>query len=102
SLAARIAADAQDRMDDQMYGKVALVERRGERIDEKGHVVVDHLDDGVGAVPALFVEPWVIGADLGRAGRTLRTERPQGEGGAVEIIGCLADKIVGGDVGIEL
>ena len=39
-------------MDDEIDGEVALIERGGQQIHQEGHVVVDHLDDGVGAVPA--------------------------------------------------
>ncbi len=79
-LPAAIAHDADDRMDDEIDREVALVERGGQRIHQEGHVVVDHLDDGVGAVPALLVEARIVDAHLGRARRAAGRRRSRARG----------------------
>ena len=92
------AVDLDHRVDDQMDGQPECVQRSGERVDEERHVVVDDLDDGVAGVPAVLVIVRVIGPDLGGTRRPLGAEMPEAEGGTVQVVGLLADDVVGRDV----
>ncbi len=53
-----------DRVDDQVDLQAELGKRRGHRIDQERHVVIDYFDDGMGRLPALFLGPWVIDPDF--------------------------------------
>jgi hypothetical protein len=67
--AAGVARDLQHRMDRKAHLATAFVDRRGHRIDQKRHVVIDDLDDGMRRGPAVRFAVRVVGAHLGGAGR---------------------------------
>ena len=47
-----------------MYSESITIQRHGRRIDEKGHIVGDDLDDRVGGLPTMFFELWIVDPDL--------------------------------------
>ena len=100
--ALRVADQPDDRVDDQVDLHTQLTERRGHRIDQERHVVVDDLDDGMGRLPALFLGLRVVDPDLAGAGRPGLAVAPQGQGGAIEVVRILPQDIVRRHVGVEL
>ena len=97
-----IADQPDDRVDDQVDLQAELIERRGHRIDQERHVVVDDLDDGMGRLPALFLGLRAVDPDLGDPERPGLAVAPQGQGGAIEVVRFLAQDVVRRHVGIEL
>ncbi len=75
--AGRVAGDPQHRVDHEIDGEVALVERGSHRIDQERHVVIDDLDDAVRAAPAMVVELRIVDPELGLPGLPLLPEVPQ-------------------------
>ncbi len=96
--AAGVALRRELRVDEQVDGQAEVVERHGDRVDEKRHVVVDDLDDRVRRMPAVLLDARVEDPDLDLAGLALRAELPQREGRAVQIFGIGADDVLGRDV----
>ena len=72
----RAPLDHHDRMDDQMHREAVAVHFHRHRIDEKGHVVVDDLDDRMRRLPAVLFERRIEDADSGPAGVALAREVP--------------------------
>ena len=62
--AACVPAHPHHRMDDEVGGKRAPVERHAHGIDEEGHVVRDHLHDGMGGAPSVLRLLGVVDAHL--------------------------------------
>jgi hypothetical protein len=86
ALAVLVAHDANDRVDQHVNRQVHLVERRDDRVDQERHVVVDHLDGGMGGLPAVFLETRIVGADLRRARLAVAAELPQAGDGAEQVV----------------
>ena len=84
-----------------MDREIVAAELRRHRIDEEGHVVIDDLDDGMGAVPAMLVDARIEDPDLGLAGQTLLAVIPEGEGGAIEVLDLRPHQIVRRHIGVE-
>ena len=64
-------------MDHQAHLASAIVNRRRHRIDQKRHVVVDDLDDGVRRRPAVGVPIGIVDPHLRGAVRAALGEAPQ-------------------------
>ena len=88
-------------VDDEMDGEIVAAELRRHGIDEERHVVIDDLDDGMGAVPAMLVDAGIVDPDLGLAGQTLLAVIPEGEGGAIEVLDLRPHQIVRRHIGVE-
>ncbi len=101
-LAGGVALHLDDWVDHEEDGEIGAAELGGDRIHQEGHVVVDDLDDGMRAVPAVLVDPRVEDPDLGLTRPALLAVVPERERGAVEVLRLLAHQIVRGDVGVEL
>jgi hypothetical protein len=67
-------------------------------VDDEGHVVVHHLDDGVGRLPAVRAALRVVGLQLEVARRALAREAQLRERGAREIGGIRVAQVLGRDV----
>ena len=61
--------------------------------DQKRHVVVDHLDDGVGRLPAVLLDLRIVRPDLGLAGLALLPEAEMRERRAVQVQGVAIDQV---------
>ena len=62
-----------------MYGVALAVYLHPRRVDQEGHVVVHHLYNGVGRLPAVFLEMGVVDPDLPLPGLAPPREVPVGE-----------------------
>ena len=80
-----VACRDEDRVDHEPHLAPALIERCGQRIDKKRHVVVDDLDDGIRRRPAIRRALGVIDAQFGAAAPALRRQTPQRQRGAAQI-----------------
>ena len=100
-LAGFVAADAGDRVDDEMHGHAVAAELRRDRIDEERHVVIDDLDGAVQRVPAICLEGGGEGADLRRIGGALGDEAPGREHGAEQILRIAVQNVVGRHMRVE-
>ncbi len=97
-----VAAQLQDGMDDEVDDEVDPIERRGHRVDEKRHVVIDDLDDRAARAPAVLGRPRVEDADLGIPRLALLGEVPQRGRGTIEILGVTRQDVIGRNMGVEL
>jgi hypothetical protein len=59
-----VSAHVHDGVEDHMYGVALAVYLHPRRVDQEGHVVVHHLYDGMGRLPAVFLEVGVVDPDL--------------------------------------
>ena len=75
-------------MDHQMDGKALAVQLGGDRIDQERHVVVDDLDHGMAALPAMLVKLRMVDPDAGGPRLPLAAELPDRQCGAVELVGA--------------
>ncbi len=83
--------------------RVALpVHLHGHRVHQERHVVIDDLDDGVRARPAVLLGARVVHAQLRHAGSEHARERQVRHGGAVKILGRPVGEILGIDVVVVL
>ena len=64
------------------------------------HVVVDHLDDSVGRLPAVLLDARVIDANLGLARSAALGELPQRQRRPIKVLDRLAQHVLGRNVGI--
>ena len=78
------------------------LQRRGHRIDEERHVVIDDLDDRVTRVPAIGRGARIESPQLRLSRLALLRELPERQRRAVEILCAAADEIVGRDMIVEL
>ena len=76
ALAGVSAAQPQHRMDDQLDSVPSFAKLKKHRIEEEGHIVVDHLDHGARGGPALLFNGRREYPDLGGAGRALFAKFP--------------------------
>ena len=70
-----------------MQRQAVTIDLHGHRVDQKGHVVVDDLDDGVGRLPAVFLHARIEYTHADMAGLALTREIPVRQRGTVEIDG---------------
>ena len=77
------------------FGISSPAQRRGDRIHQERHVVVDDLDHRVLGGPAIILEGGVIGPHLGLAVEPLLGELPMGQRRA-EQVGAAARHNIGG------
>ena len=92
-----VAADADDRVDDEVDAASQPVELHAHRVDEERHVVVDDLDDRVPGGPAVLLELRRVDADLGLPRGAPCAEVELGERGAVEVRRAALEEVLGGD-----
>ena len=66
--------------------RIALpVHLHGDGIHQKGHVIVDDLDNGMTGYPAVLLQLRVIDAEFGRTAAETSRESKMRQGGAVQI-----------------
>src|SRR5215210_9508829 len=82
-----VAAHLHYGVEDHVYGVALAVYLHPRRVDEEGHVVVHHLYDGVGRLPAVFLEVGVVDPDLPLPWLAPPGEAPVGECGPVGVYG---------------
>jgi hypothetical protein len=99
---ARVAVHCENGMDDVVQRESASVNRHGYRIDEERHVVVDDLDDRVGALPAVLLDGGIEDPYARVAGRASRRELPVRNRRAIEVLGRALGQLVGVDLPIML
>src|SRR5918995_7523198 len=88
---------------DHEVDAVALaVDLHPRRVNEEGHIVVDHLHHSVARLPAVLLEPRVIHADLGRTGHTLAGDIPVGHGRPVNVHGRAPVQVLRGNPAVIL
>jgi hypothetical protein len=88
-------------VNDQTDDALAGIDRRGHRVDQKRHVVVDDLDDRVRRRPAVYVRLRVIYPDLGLAGLPAPGKAPQRQRRAGKIAQAALGDVVGRHVVVE-
>jgi hypothetical protein len=81
----RIAANLHDGVEDHVYGVALVVYLHPRRVDQEWHVVVDHLYDGVGRLPAVLFEEGVVDPDLPLPRLAPPRKAPVGDGGPVGV-----------------
>ena len=62
--AVAVTRDTEHRMDGELDGKPPLVQRCGDRIHQKRHILRDHLDNRVAAAPAMLFLVRVVNANF--------------------------------------
>ncbi|MDZ7712920.1 MAG: hypothetical protein U5L06_07305 [Rhodovibrio sp.] len=97
-----VARDPQDRVDHQVHLGVQVGQALGHAVDQEGHVVVHDLHDRVRRAVAVFLDLRVIGADLGGARLPGGGEVQHRHRLAVQVVGVVAQQVVGRHVGVEL
>jgi hypothetical protein len=102
TLAFGIAANCQNRMQKRVDADAALGQEGGQRIDQKRHVIVDDLQHAVRRFPAVFGHARIVQPQARRTGLAVCPELPQGQGGAIELLGLGIDHLVRRYIGIEL
>ncbi len=60
-----VTAHRQHRMDREVDQEAQAVQRHAHRIDQERHVVGDHLDDGMGRLPAVLLDLRIVDPHLG-------------------------------------
>lgn len=70
----------------------------GDRVDKEGHVVRDHLDDGVAALPAVLLDGRGVHPDTGRALRAVLGQPVVGEGGSEDVDRVTVGQVLRGGV----
>src|ERR671915_998997 len=68
-----------------MYGVALVVYLHPRRVDQEGHVIVHHLNDGVGRLPAVFLEMGVVDPDLPLPRLAPSRKTPVGECGPISV-----------------
>ncbi len=91
------ALDRHDRVDRDVDQEAQPVERHAHRIDQERHVVGDHLDHGVGRLPAVLLDLGVVDPDQRLAGQALLAEAEMGERGAIDVQRVALEQIDGRD-----
>ena len=59
-----VAPDFHHRVIDQMHSQTLAIDLHRDRIDQKRHVIINDFNDRVGRLPAMFIGPRVIDAQL--------------------------------------
>jgi hypothetical protein len=85
-------------VDDQVDADVVPVELHRHRVDEEGHVVGDHLHDGVTGVPAVLLGGGRVGPHHRPALWARLGQLPVRHRGAVHVHGVAVEKVLGRDV----
>jgi hypothetical protein len=98
-LAVRRALDLQDGVHQQPQLAARALEDATYRIDQKRHVVVDDVDDGLGGMSDAGRAGRLIHAHLGRARRPLADELEQRQAPLEQRLGPLGHEIAGRHVG---
>ena len=75
----RIAADGEDRVDDQVDVPIDDIHLTDDRVDQERHVVVHDLHHRVARAPTVLGDRRIEQADLRLFGLSLRSELPEGE-----------------------
>ena len=81
------------RVDREVDQEPQAVQRHAHRIDQERHVVGDHLDDGVGRLPAVLLDLRIVHPNLGLARLALLAETQVRERRAVQVQGVAIDQV---------
>lgn len=84
-LAREVAADRDLRVDHDMDAAALAGQLVGDRVDEEGHVVGDHLDHGVAAGPAVLLDGRGVDPHVGRPLGAVLGEPEVGKGSAEDV-----------------
>ena len=95
-----LPVEAHHGVDDEVARIPAAVQDHPHRVDQERHVVGDNLDDGVGRLPAVLLDPGVVDPDLRAARRTPPSEIEMRHRGAVEIARLAFGEVVGRRAGV--
>ena len=99
-LALAVALDAQHRVHQEVQRQPLAVHLHRHRVDQEGHVVVDDLDHGMRARPAVLLAHRVVHADPYLARRKGLAERQMGGGRPLQVRGRARGKLLGIDLGV--
>ncbi len=94
-----VAPQPHHRMDDQMGGQSASIERHAHRVHQERHVVGGDLDDGVRRLPSVLLELRVVDAQPRRAPRARAQKIPVRERGSVKVGDVALGQILVGGAG---
>ena len=97
-LAGDVAADHDLRVDDDVDAAALAGQLVGDRVDQEGHVVGDHLDDGVAARPAVLLDGRGVHPDVGGALRAVLGQPVVREGGSEDVDRVAVGQVLGGGV----
>ncbi|MGX1120193.1 hypothetical protein RKD37_005556 [Streptomyces ambofaciens] len=92
-LAGDVAPHHDLRVDDDVDAAALAGQLVGHGVDEEGHVVGDHLDDGVAARPAVLLDRRGVHADVRRALRAVLGQPVVRDGGSEDV-----DRVAVGEV----
>jgi len=95
-----VAHHAQHGVDQEMQREPLAVHFHRHRIDEERHVVVDDLDRGVGALPAVLPGHRVVSTNLGLARGELPGKGKVGRRRALEVGRRAGRELLGVDLGV--
>ena len=94
-----VAAQPHDRMDDEMRGQPASIQRHAHRVHQERHVVGGDLDDGVRRLPPMLLELGIVDTQLRRARRARAQEVPMGERRSVQVCDLALHQVLVGGAG---
>ena len=89
-----VAPDADHGVDQEVDPEALPGELDTDRVDEKRHVIADHLDGGMRRSPAVVLEIGVVDANLGGPRGPLLSEVPVRDRGPVKVDRAPADKVL--------
>ncbi len=98
-IARRVAGHRKNRVRQKMQRKRALGDDQSDRIDEKRHVVVDHLDDGVCRGVAVFAQRRIEHTDQGTTASAAGEQQLRGGDGG-KLTRFAVREVQGCDIGI--
>ena len=94
-FAARIALGAEHRMDQKVQRMAQAIDLHGYRIDQKGHVIVEYFDDGMGRGPAVLFDLRVVYPELRCATGKSPAEGKLRQRGAIKVFDSERQQILG-------
>ena len=97
-LAGEIAPHDDLRVDDDVDPAPLPGQLVGDGVDEEGHVVRDHLDDGVAAGPAVLLDRRGVDSYVGRALRSVLGQPVVREGGSEDVVRVAVGEVFRGGV----
>jgi hypothetical protein len=95
----RVTAQLHHRVDDQVRGQPASIERHAHRVHQERHVVGGNLDDAVRRLPSMLLELGVVDAQPGRSRRARAQKAPMCEGRPVQVGHVVFRQILVGGAG---
>jgi hypothetical protein len=97
-----VAAHLHHRVHDQVHRQALAIDLHRDRVDQERHVVVDDLDHGVRRLPAVFVQPRVVDAQLGCTAGEAAREVPVRQRRTVQVGQRALGQVFGGHLAVVL